>query len=268
MEGNEVLSLPKDRRRRRVVKAAAAATAGIAAVGAFFAVQANADQPDASFKTPQVYTDSTVGCAWVGDATRNLYGWIPTGYKPGWYNGGIHVPVMDTMTVKTYATDCTTLQQDTSDYQSSKTVYAINTPSSLKYLWIDTSAHNSSTDRDIPIPSNQSAPNNFVLVSNRSGLVPLVCITWWNDYKDDNTAPDHHKCTRVAAGKKVTWQLPVWPRSTATYHPNPKVRLTVGPSGSSIGRIGFDPDPNRGNCYRETSSGSVHQVTDQACTEN
>jgi hypothetical protein len=266
MEGNEVLSLPKDRRRRRVVKAAAAATAGIAAVGAFFAVQANADPTDNSFKTPQVYTDNTVGCAWVGDATRNLYDWIPTGYKPGWYHSGLKVPVMDTVTIKTYAVDCTTVQQGSGDYESSKSVYAINTPNNLTYLWIDTGAHNSSTDRDIPIPSNQSAPNNFVLVSNRSWFMPLVCITWWKDYKDANTAPDHHKCTRVLADKKAKWQLPVWPHSTPIYHPNPKVRLTVGPSGSSINRTGFDPDPNRGNCYRETSSGSVHQVT--ACTEN
>src|SRR2546423_2708900 len=141
MEGSEVLSLPKDRRRRRVVKAAAAATAGIAAVGAFFAVQASADPTDTSFKIPQVYADSTVGCAWVGDATRNNYGWIPTGYKPGWYNGGLKVPVMDTVTIKTYATDCATVQQDLSDYESSKTVYATNTPNNLRYLWIDTSAH-------------------------------------------------------------------------------------------------------------------------------
>jgi hypothetical protein len=257
MEGIAVISLPKDRRRRRIIKAAAAATAGVAVAGAFFAAQANA-QPT---KNVKVYTDRSIGCVWVGGGSQGGNGnYIQTGFSAGWRDAGIQAPVGSTVTAKSFKAGCKSVQNGEIPDLVKLVTEGVQ-PTNLGNLWLDTNAAPSDNIKVFD-PSTLPTAQNFVLFSNRSGLIPKVCISWWYDRSYGGPA-DKHECKTVKALKKTVWWLPSWGSGT-----NPFVHFTVEPSGSGAGQKDFDPNPHSPNCYRETSSGKVHLATDKACTAN
>jgi hypothetical protein len=240
-------------------------------VAAFAAVVASclylASQASAQLGTKQVmlYTGANVDCAWVG--TGGVGSYIPTGNVASWRPTGVQPTVGATVTVKTYATDCDTVQNPSGGDFASVHLMVLNQPSDLANLWINVDSPPAGTV-DVSDSSRMPSSSNFVLLSNRSGLDPYVCLSAWYSWAQEpgtnsNPAADIHSCKRLGPDKHVVFWLKNWPAGSI-----PHVHLSVDPSGSSLGRRDFDPDPNSADCYRETVSGSVHQVTDQTCTPN
>jgi hypothetical protein len=261
------------RRRGRIVKAAVAAGVAVAASGAYFVSQASADsgtqQLEAQLGSKQVmlYTDSKVSCAWVGTGGVGKY--ISTGNVAAWRPTGVQVTVGATATVKTYTADCGTVQNpDGGDYASTH-LMVLNMPSNLANFWVNVDSPPSGTV-DVSSSSMSPSSSNFVMFSNRSGLDPFVCLSAWYAWAqekstDSNPANDIHSCKRLGPDKHVVFWLHNWPTGSI-----PHVHLSVNTTGINPKGMNrdFDPDPNSASCYRETSSGSVHQVTNQPCTSS
>jgi hypothetical protein len=274
--GNQItkecgVNRPNNQRRGRIVKAVVAACVAVAASGAYFVSQASADsgtqqlEAQLGSKSVMLYTDAKVSCAWVGTggagkyiSTRNVANWRPT---------GVQATVGATVTVKTYTTDCATVQNPSGGDYASAHLMVLNAPSNLANLWVNVDSPPPGTV-DVSSSSMTPSSSNFVMFSNRSGLDPYVCLSAWyawsqEEATDSNPANDIHSCKRLGPDEHHVFWLHNWPAGSI-----PHVHLSVDPSGSALGRRDFDPDPNSASCYRETSSGSVHQVTNQPCTSN
>ncbi|MBV9023313.1 MAG: hypothetical protein JO362_05860 [Streptomycetaceae bacterium] len=280
------MSLFRDgRQRRRAVRVGAAACAGVAAVGAFLATQATAQD----MKNVMVYTDQSTGCVWVGDLVDSSTGnYISTGHTAGWQSSGIQVMPSATVTVKTYSADCATVKSQ-GDY-SSRHIEEFIEPSDLNNVWLNTTSAPTGT-LTVTDSAQQPGTQQFIMFSNRSGRVPDVCFSVWyayyagdvnksqrvvahNSVPPNGTTPNHgtaappdeHTCVRVGADAHHVFR-PQLPGDV-----NPKgswVHVSVNPSGTAFTHtVDFDLDGTSSLCIRETSSGTVHQATDKPCTPN
>ncbi|MBV9024764.1 MAG: hypothetical protein JO362_13475 [Streptomycetaceae bacterium] len=250
----------------------AAVCAGLAVAGALFASQASA-QPGT--KNVVVYTDQSVGCVWVGTGKPTAKTYISTGYTAGWRGTGIQAAVGATVTAKTYTTDCAAVQGLSSF--ASKQVNFYNAPSNLQNLWLNTDSASTGTVR-VSVSSLLPQSNNFVMFSNRSGFAPYACLSAWYTYDyvpprsqyvppltvidTPESPPDLHECKRLGGGGHHVFWLPQSPRGFD------KIRLMVSPTGTVFGKKYFDLALDRSSCFRETSSGSVHEATDKPCTSD
>lgn len=95
--------------------------------------------------------------------------------------------------------------------------------------------------------------NHFVLFSNRSSFVMTACYT----ARDSGGRELAHDCDQVAAAQKSTFWVPNAASNT---------RVTVADRGTQ--QFARTQANNRDLCIRASSSGSVHEATEQACTSN
>jgi hypothetical protein len=110
----------------------------------------------------------------------------------------------------------------------------------------------------VALASNASAspapgPNGFALYSNRSGFTPYVCMHQYDWYGKEI----RQDCKKIWGWQKVGWNF----ETNAT-----SARMSVFNGWMWWHHFYPAVGPGQATCYRESASGSVHQVTNQKCT--
>jgi hypothetical protein len=99
-------------------------------------------------------------------------------------------------------------------------------------------------------PSASASSNGFVYFHNKSLNLPTICLT---QYAGNDSVIRKNCATPVT--------------STYGYHFDPNaVRGKVTINNGFSTRTTFEIPAGGANCYRESSSGSVHEATDKPCT--
>jgi hypothetical protein len=99
-------------------------------------------------------------------------------------------------------------------------------------------------------PSASASSNGFVFFSNKSVNFPTMCLT---QYAINGSVIRKNCATLVS--------------KSYGYHFDPNAtwaNLTINNGLQTVNY--FVPSPGKANCYRESSSGSVHEATDKPCT--